>query len=291
MIRTLLLTTLLAAPACADEIWVTNEMDDTVSVIDADSFELKATYPTGERPRGITFSKDFKSLYICASDSDAVQVMDPDTGKVLHDLPSGEDPEQFVLDPATGNLFIANENDAITTVVDPVSRKLLAQIDVGVEPEGMGISPDGKVQVTTSETTNMAHWIDTATHQVFANTLVDPRPRFALFSPDGGTLWVSSEIGGTVTVFDAKTQTEKAKIRFEITGVRGEKIQPVGMIFSPDHSKLFVALGPANHVAVIDTTTFAVEKYILAGRRVWQLALSPNGKKCSRPMVYPVMLQ
>ena len=142
----------------------------------------------------------------------------------------------------------------------------------------MGISPDGKVQVTTSETTNMAHWIDTETHKVFANTLVDPRPRFAVFSPDGTTLWVSSEIGGTVTVFDTATQTETAKIRFAITGIRGEKIQPVGMTFSPDGTKLFVALGPANHVAVIDTKSFEVEKYILTGRRVWQLAVSPDEK-------------
>ena len=68
---------LMAAPAMADEIWVTNERDDTVSVIDTETLEVIQTYETGERPRGITFSKDFTRLYICASDSDAVQVMDP----------------------------------------------------------------------------------------------------------------------------------------------------------------------------------------------------------------------
>ena len=38
-----------------------------------------------------------------------------------------------------------------------------------------------------------------------------------------------------------------------------------------------MALGPANRVAVIDTATFEVEKYLLVGRRVWQLALTPDG--------------
>ena len=47
----------LAAPVTAGEIWVTNEKDDTVSVIDTDTLEVIQTYPTGERPRGITFSK------------------------------------------------------------------------------------------------------------------------------------------------------------------------------------------------------------------------------------------
>ncbi|MDF3530800.1 hypothetical protein HKX61_19020, partial [Sulfitobacter sp. M77] len=62
--------------ANSGEIWVTNEKDDTVSVIDTDSLEVIQTYETGERPRGITFSNDFSRVYICASDSDAVQVMD-----------------------------------------------------------------------------------------------------------------------------------------------------------------------------------------------------------------------
>lgn len=59
-----------AAPSFADEIWVTNEKDDTVSVIDVASQEVIKTYPTGERPRGVTFSHDYKVLYICASDSE-----------------------------------------------------------------------------------------------------------------------------------------------------------------------------------------------------------------------------
>ena len=77
-----------------------------------------------------------------------------------------------------------------------------ATCQVGVEPEGMAISPDGKILVNTSETTNMAHFIDTATRQIVANVLVDSRPRFAEFKQDGSELWVSSEIGGTVSVID-----------------------------------------------------------------------------------------
>jgi YVTN family beta-propeller protein len=48
---------------------------------------------------------------------------------------------------------------------------------------------------------------------------------------------------------------------------------------TPDGKTAFVALGPANRVAVIDTATFKVTKYLLVGQRVWQLALTPDGKK------------
>ena len=272
MIRVVLLcSTVLAGQAHADEIWVTNEKDDTVSVIDIDTLEVIKTYETGERPRGITFSKDFSRVYICASDSDAVQVMDPNTGEILHDLPSGEDPEQFVLHPNDRHFYIANEDDAITTVVDTETRKVIAQIDVGVEPEGMAVSPDGKIAITTSETTNMAHWIDTETQELFANTLVDSRPRHAEFVKDGTQMWVSSEIGGTLTVFDTATQAELAKIDFEIQGVHPDRVQPVGFEMTAGDTHAFVALGPSNHLAVVNAETFEVEDYILVGRRVWHM--------------------
>lgn len=265
------MSALFAAPALADEIWVTNEKDDTVSVIDIETMEVVRTIDVGERPRGITFSKDFSVLYVCASDSDTVQVIDPETGRVLHELPSGEDPEQFVLAPDDRHLYIANEDDAITTVVDTQTRKVVAQIDVGIEPEGMAISPDGKIAITTSETTNMAHWIDTATQELFANTLVDSRPRHAEFIKDGTELWVSSEIGGTITIFDVATQAEKGKIDFEVTGVHPDRVQPVGFEMTAGDTHALVALGPSNHVAVVNAETYEVEDYILVGRRVWHL--------------------
>ena len=57
-----------------------------------------------------------------------------------------------------------------------------------------------------------------------------------------------------------------------------EAIQPVGIRITSDRKWAFVALGPANRVAVIDAQTFEVEDYLLTGQRVWQLAFSPDEK-------------
>ena len=57
MLRTtiafLMMTT---ASAVAGEIWVSNEKDDSISVIDEKTLEVVRTIKVGERPRGITFS-------------------------------------------------------------------------------------------------------------------------------------------------------------------------------------------------------------------------------------------
>ena len=140
----------------------------------------------------------------------------------------------------------------------------------------MGVSPDGSVIVNTSETTNMAHFIDTATNEIVANVLVDQRPRVAEFKSDGSEVWVSSEIGGTVSVIDPETHEVLHKIEFEIPGVRPESIQPVGVRITQDGSTAFVALGPSNRVAVVDAETWEVEEYLLVGQRVWQLGFTPD---------------
>ena len=173
-------------------------------------------------------------------------------------------------------MYVANEDDNLVTVVDLETRKVIAEIPVGVEPEGMGMSPDGKTLVSTSETTNMAHFINTETYSVFDNILVGSRPRVAEFSADGTRLWVSSEIGGTVSVIDPKTRKIVTTIGFEIPGVRAEAIQPVGIRITRDGKRVFVGLGPANRVAVINADTMQVEKYLLVGQRIWQLALTPD---------------
>ena len=114
---------------------------------------------------------------------------------------------------------MANEDDNTVTIIDLEKRVPLGEVQVGVEPEGMGISPDGKILVNTSETTNMAHFIDTATRQIVANVLVDARPRFAEFKRDGSEVWVSSEVGGTVSVIDPAKREVTKKITFEIPGL------------------------------------------------------------------------
>src|SRR3954452_22138862 len=266
------LLVLIHAHASALTAYVSNEKSNRVSVIDVDKLAVVKTIKVGQRPRGIELSKDGKFILVAVGDDDTIQMIDSNTHEIVATLPSGPDPELFAQDPSGEILYVANESDNTVTIIDMTTRARIGEVQVGVEPEGMGLSPDGKILVNTSETTNMAHFIDTQTRQIVANVLVDARPRFAQFKPDGSELWVSSEIGGTVSVIDPVKHEVTAKIAFEIPGLRKEAIQAVGIAISNDGRTAFVALGPANRVAVINATTHAVEKYLLVGQRVWHMA-------------------
>src|ERR1700692_3224978 len=109
----------------------------------------------------------------------------------------------------------------------------------------------------------MVHFIDTANRQIVGNLLVGSRPRFSAYKADGSELWVSSEIGGRLAIIDPATQKLKQTVTFEIPGLRAEAIQPVGINITRDGKLGFVALGPANRVAVVDGVTHAGLDYLV----------------------------
>ena len=99
--------------ALAYTAFVTNEKDNTVSVIDTDKLEVIKTFKVGNRRRGIILSKDGKWLIICASDDNIIQVYDTKTFKFIKSLPSGPDPELLILHPSGNPLYVANEGDIL----------------------------------------------------------------------------------------------------------------------------------------------------------------------------------
>ncbi|MGH7042631.1 MAG: PQQ-dependent catabolism-associated beta-propeller protein [Acetobacteraceae bacterium] len=280
-----------AVPAMAATAYVSNEKDNTVSVIDLTTMKAVRTVPVGQRPRGLALTRDGRRLLVSEGDSNRIEIFDTKDFKTIGVIDT-PDPEFAALREQTDNpLYVSNENNALVTVWNIDTLKMIAQIPTGVEPEGMAVSPDGQTIVNTSETTDMAHFFSYKTDQNVANVLVPPRPRWATFTHDGKEVWVSSELGGTVTVIDATTFKIIDTIHFAVQGLRDRYIQPVGINITADDKLAFVALGPANRVAVVSVAShkvlsyvktagreFRVKKYLLVGQRPWHMAFTPGGK-------------
>ncbi|TJW86818.1 MAG: hypothetical protein E5X43_20335, partial [Mesorhizobium sp.] len=92
-------TGFMAGPASAYMAYVSNEKDNTISVVDTATMQVVKTVNVGQRPRGITISHDGKHIYLCASDDDSIEVIDTASLEIVDTLPSGPDPELFVLSP------------------------------------------------------------------------------------------------------------------------------------------------------------------------------------------------
>ncbi|MGH7119684.1 MAG: PQQ-dependent catabolism-associated beta-propeller protein [Acetobacteraceae bacterium] len=289
----LLAGTLSAEAAITGAAYASNEKDNTVSVMDLGQMKTIKTVPTGQRPRGMALTSDGKRLLVCLGDSNRIDILDTKKWNVVGSI-NTPDPEYAALrQPGNNPLFVSNENNALITAWNINDQKMLWQMPTGVEPEGMAVSPDGSLICNTTETTNMAQFFAVKSGKNLANVLVPPRPRWAAFTHAGREVWVSSELGGTVTVIDAKTFKILDTMHFVIQGLRSTFIQPVGINITRNDQFAFVCLGPANRVAVVNVPerkvlsyvstgkkvfNATVKKYLLVGQRPWHSDFTPDEK-------------
>ena len=257
-------------------VFVSSEKDNTLTILDPKG-DLIASPVVCKRPRHLQLSPDRKQLLVACSDEHSVAQWDLASGKVVGRIDVGEDPEAFDLSPDGRTLYVSNEEDSALTAYDIASRKKLFEAKIGGEPEGVKASPDGKLVYVTSEVANFVHVVDVAKRSVVKNIAVGKRPRRLLLV--GGELWVTNELDASVSVIRTSDHTVQGRIALLPPGMRSEDVTPVGMALAPDGKTAYVALGRANHVAVVDVASRQVKSYVLVGKRPWGLALSRDGSR------------
>ena len=273
-------------------LFVSNEIDGTVSVIDTAIRQLIYTVPVGKRPRGIRVSPDGRTVYVALSGSpiggpnvdesklpppdrrhDGIGAIDAATGRLTRVFQGGTDPEQFAVSNDGTRLFIANEDAGLTTVLDVTTGSIVRQIKVGGEPEGVDISPDGKMVYVTSENDNQVYAIDTARLEVAKVIDVGPRPRSTAVLPKMRRAYVSSENGAAVHIFD--TANYKVVQRLIFTP---DTLRPMGVIAAPDGATVYVTTGRGGTLEAIDAATNKVRASVPVGERPWGLAVAADGR-------------
>ncbi len=258
-------------------VFVSNEKSDTITVLDpARDHETVATIDACGRPRDMEWDPSRRFLYVACADNNEIGIIDADKLQQVDAIPYIEEPEAFEFDHAFKRLFVSNEEDAALSVVDLESREVIAWVETGEEPEGVYVTPDDRRIWVTSEASNLVHVIDGETYEVLADIPVDTRPRRFAATPDGKEIWVSCELAGKVDIIDAETFEVIDSISFLPRGFRPEQVTPVDVLITRDGKRAYVALGRANHIAVVDVPSRKVEKYVLAGNRVWGLTLTKD---------------
>ena len=103
-------------------LFVTNEADGTVTVIDSRSLEVEKTVTVGNRPRGIGFSPDHRLVYVALGNDNAIGVLDARSLELVKTISAGSDPEAFAVHP-NGTIYLTNEDDALATaLIRPPAR-------------------------------------------------------------------------------------------------------------------------------------------------------------------------
>ena len=254
-------------------VFVANEKSNTVTVLDA-YHKAVESFPTCGRPRGMHFSADKSGFFLACGDDDTIALYDIAARKFTKRFRGIPDPETFDLHPDGRHLYVSNEDDALVSVIDIETGTTVAVYETGEEPEGVLITPDGKLAFATSEAASLVHVMDTAKGEVIKDIIVSTRPRRMALTPDGKELWVSAELSGVVDIIDVASLTTLGNVAFLPKGMRREQVTPVDVLITKDGAIAYVALGRANHVAVVDVKSRTVLDYLLVGKRPWGLKLN-----------------
>lgn len=262
-----------------DRVFISDEANAAVHVVDGASGRREGELHTGARPRGLALSPDRKVLFVAASDANRIELWDCHTLRHLRDIASGSDPERLAVSPDGHTVLAANEDRSAISFIDVSSGRVMREVRVGPEPEGIGISPDGKLVIATSEVASTAHMIDARTGAVLENAPVGSRPRDVLFLKGGREAWVSSEQRGTISVFELPSRKLLRTIDLVAAFPDLGTVQAVEMDTSADGRRVFVAMGRGDRVAEIDPASFGVVRSFPTGHRTWGIGLSPDGTR------------
>ena len=251
---------------------------DAIDVIDVARLELVDRIgPIGD-PEAFEFSPDGETLYISLEDDAQLGILnlrayfagrEEKPELTVAEITEGDDDDGDDDDEEDEENGEEGEDDDNGVEIEGMST-----VEVGEEPEGILVSPDGKTVFVTSEVANMVHVVDTASASIRANIVAGNRPRRFALIPGGDSLWVTNELSGSVSVVDLDTMQVTDTVEFKPKGFRPEDVTPVGITMTRDGETAFVALGRANHVAVVDVASRDVEDYILVGSRAWNTTLT-----------------
>jgi YVTN family beta-propeller protein len=242
------------APA---RIYVTNQLDNTASVIDGRSHRVVATVRVGVSPAQMAVSPDRKSVYIANTGSDTVSVLNTGTNTVARtiSLPRRSSPVDVALSPSGRFLYTADGGANRVSVLDTRSRRVVASVRVGTQPLSLAVAPDGKTVYAANSGSGDVSVIDARTNRVLRAISTGRFPSGVAVTPDGASVYVTNELSG-VTVIDAGDGTVRARLR---------EPSPFSVAMSPNGDRAYVAsLGPGT-LTVIDTGTHRVRSTVSVG--------------------------
>jgi YVTN family beta-propeller protein len=185
-------------------LYVTTELDKTITIIDPKTLKIVGTLPTGQpESHMLALSHDGRRAYTANVGPGTVSVIDIQAKKVLKIIPISANTQRISISPDDKWVFTADQTKAQMAVIDTATNSVAKWIPMEGKGYGSAVSPDGKWLLVALPDQNKVAAIDLKTMQVAHTVIVGDFPQEVLVQPDGKTAYVSCmHGGGTVSEID-----------------------------------------------------------------------------------------
>jgi YVTN family beta-propeller protein len=199
-------------------VYVTDNVANTVSVIDTASNAVVITIPVGQFPEGVTIRPDGAFAYVANARSNTVSVISTINNRVVATVPVGSVPRSIAFRPDGMFAYVSNFGSDSISVIRTANNTVVATFPVGsglIRLRGLTLTPDGAFAYvsSTSEGQGSVFVIDTSTNTIVATLPIEAFP--LIVSPNGDFVYGASGTPidpGQISVISTHTHTVVASI-------------------------------------------------------------------------------
>jgi YVTN family beta-propeller protein len=234
---------------------------NTLLILDLASHAAVRTIDLGEyrRPHGIAFLPGDSLIAVTVEANQTVLVVHPASGAVRRAIRTGEQTtHQMSVRPDGVVGYTANIRSNSISEVN-FATGAVRSLPVAPEVEGIGVTPDGREVWVGSNTAGTISIVDVASWSVVATLDQGERPYRVTISPDGKTAAAALTVRSRIRLIDVKTRKEVGLLEAP------DNAQPVGMTWSRDGKRLYVACQGINAIAEFDVATRKLLRTIAVG--------------------------
>ena len=226
--------------AIDEDVWISNEPDDTVMRIDPRANKAVGPIKVGKAPCS-GLAAGFGSLWVPMCGDSTLGRVDLKTGKVVSATPMTVGDSEGGIAVGAGSVWLMTDAKGTLARIDPATGKAVAEIAVAPGSFGLAFGDDA-VWVTSSEK-NLLIRVNAYTNVVEQAIAVGPEPRFLTFGEGG--VWTLNQGDGSITRVDPKTNKVVATIRAGIPGHGGEISAGEGSVWATSFEFPITRIDPA----------------------------------------------
>jgi DNA-binding beta-propeller fold protein YncE len=194
-------------------LYVTTELDRTVTIIDPKTLEFVGTIPTGQdESHMLVLSHDGRFGYTANVGPGTVSVLDLKGRKLISVIPVSQKTQRISISVDDSMVFSADQTKLRLAVIDTNTNKLKTWIPLPASGYGTAITRDGRWLLVAMQRTSQVAIVDLQMLQVARTIEVPPAPHEIVISPNNDIAYVSCTKSGKIAAISLSDWSMKKLI-------------------------------------------------------------------------------
>ncbi len=182
-------------------LYVTTELDQSISVIDPKSLKIVASIPTGQKESHmLAITRDGRRGYTANVGPGTVSVLDLEARKTLAVIPISGETQRISLAADDSMAFTADQTKPQLAVIDTATNKVKTWVPLPAPGYGTAATRDGRWLLVAVPAANKVAVVDLRAMKVAATVDVPKAPQEVLIQPDQRVAYVSCDASRQVAV-------------------------------------------------------------------------------------------